>query len=464
MRVNSLAFRLFATSFAWTLVVLPVAGLLIYGLYRTDTVSTHDRRINLLLTVILADSIDHGGGGEPGQPKEVGEPLFGVPQSGWYWQIKPLDDKPGRRMTSESLGEGISFPLPSEIGIAPGDDEKRWAIVDGPNNQRLRVLEIINLFGEGADARRYSISIAGTLSEVERSLSTFRTRLIQALSLAGVGLLFVTLFQVRFGLYPLRQVERSLAAIRAGEATRLDGHLPDEITPLQVELNALLKSNQDVVERSRTQVGNLAHALKTPLAVLMNEARDDTSPLATKVSEQTQLMRDQVTHYLNRARMAANVGIIGHATEVRGVAESLSRTLQKIYRDRHLDLEVDCAQDLRFRGERQDLEEMLGNLMDNACKWAHARVRLLARPVANAITIGGLPTQLEILVEDDGPGLTVEQLAEPMHRGRRLDETKPGSGLGHSIVAELAQANNGAFNLAKSDLGGLQSRLVLPAV
>ena len=457
MKINSLAFRLFATAAAWTLVVLPVAGLLIYTLYRSDIISTHDRRVNLLLTVILADSIEHGGS-EPGSPKEGGEPLFTVSQSGWYWQIKPLDGKPGRRLVSDSLADD-TYPLPSENKIAPGDDEKRWSTVKGPADQRLRVAEVMHVFGEGTEAQRYSISIAGTLAEVDRSLGSFRARLAQALSLAGIGLLFVTLFQVRFSLHPLRQVEKALAEIRAGKATKLEGDLPAEIAPLQVELNALLKSNQDVVERARTQVGNLAHALKTPLAVLINEARDDTSPLGEKVTEQTQLMSDQVTHYLNRARMAAHVGVIGRTTEVLGVGESLSRTLNKIYRDRNLELSVDCPQDLRFRGERQDLEEMLGNLMDNACKWAQKSVRLVARPLLN----GSADHRLEILVEDDGPGLSTEQLGEPIQRGRRLDETKPGSGLGHSIVAELAQANQGQFELSRSELGGLQIRLVLPA-
>ena len=458
MKHNSLAFRLFATAAAWTLVVLPMAGVLIYTLYRTDIVSSHDRRLKLLLTVIRADSVDHGGD-EPGSPKDAGEPLFTVSQSGWYWQIKPLDNKPGRRLVSDSLADD-SYPLPSEIGIAPGDNEERWGIVPGPNNQVLRCVEVMYFFGEGADAKRYSISVAGTLAEVDRSLSSFSARLIQALALSGVGLLFVTLFQVRFGLHPLRQVEKALAAIRAGEATRLEGELPAEIAPLQVELNALLKSNQDVVERARTQVGNLAHALKTPLAVLLNEARDDHSPLAEKVNEQTQLMRDQITHYLNRARMASNVGILGRTTEVKSVSDSLSRTLQKIYRDRGLELEIVCPPDLKFRGERQDLEEMLGNLMDNACKWAECRVHLVARMLVN----GDAARSLEILVEDDGPGLSTAQLTEPVQRGRRLDETKPGSGLGHSIVAELAQANSGSFELTRSGLGGLRTRLILPAV
>ena len=181
MTRNSLAFRLFATAAAWTLVVLPMAGLLIYTLYRTDIVTSHDRRLKLLLTVIRADSVDHGGD-EPGSPKDAGEPLFTVSQSGWYWQIKPLDNKPGRRLASDSLAED-SYPLPSEIGIAPGDNEERWAIVPGPNNQVLRCVEVMHFFGEGADAKRYSISVAGTLAEVDRSLSSFSTRLIQALAL-----------------------------------------------------------------------------------------------------------------------------------------------------------------------------------------------------------------------------------------------------------------------------------------
>ncbi len=462
MTLNSLAFRLFTTAVAWTLVVLPLAGVLIYSLYRTEIVTSHDRRVLLLMTVLRNESIERGGE-EPGLPKDVGEPFFAVSQSGWYWQIKPLDDKPGRRLVSDSLADD-TYPLPSENNVAPLDNEQRWAVSIGPNNQVLRVAEVMHVFGEGPEAKRYSISVAGTLADVERSLASFRARLIQALSLAGVGLLFVTLFQVRFGLYPLRQVEQALAAIRAGNATRLEGNLPSEIAPLQVELNALLKSNQDIVERARTQVGNLAHALKTPLAVLINEARDDKSALAMRVNEQTELMRDSVTRYLNRARMAANVGIIGRATEVRSVGESLSRTLQKIYRDRDLLVDVTCPEDLRFRGERQDLEEMLGNLMDNACKWAAGRVNLTAALQPDG---ADAPTsrRLEILVEDDGPGLSPEQLSAPIQRGRRLDETKPGSGLGHSIVAELAQANGGTFELAASaTLGGLQARLVLPAV
>jgi len=453
MRTNSLAFRLFATAAVWNLLVLPLAGAIIYSLYRTEVETGFDRRIGVLLTVILTDSIDHGEDA-PGAPKDVGEPLFEITHSGWYWQIKPLDGKPGPLLRSRSLADGI-IPLPSEAQVEPNEREVRWANLEGPLEQRLRVAETIYVFGEGRKAQRYSVAVAATLGEIAASLYSFRTRLTLALALTGVGLLAVTLFQIRFGLAPLRKVEQGLAAIRSGDATRLDVALPTEIEPLQVELNALLKSNQDVVERARTHVGNLAHALKTPLAVILNEARDDASPLGRKVIEQAETMGTQVNLYLDRARMAARIGVIGRVSEVRPVAESIMRALERIYRDKHLDYAIDCPPGARFQGERQDLEEMLGNLLDNAAKWARSRVSLSAAP-------SGAGKWLEIDVEDDGPGLTPKQLAEPVIRGRRLDETKPGSGLGHSIVADLAQSYSGQLELLRSKFGGLCARLTLP--
>jgi signal transduction histidine kinase len=459
MKTNSLAFRLFATVAAWVLLVLPIAGAIIYSLYRQEVEASFDRRLSVLLTVLLNDAIDHGDQ-EPGEPKDVGEPLFEITHSGWYWQIRPLDDKSGRTIVSRSL-TGLAIPLPSEHNVEPNDREMRIANLDGPLEQKLRVAETIYVFGQGKRAQRYSIAVAGTLVEVETSLQKFRVRLAMALALAGVGLLAVTLFQIRFGLLPLRKMERGLSAIRSGEASRLDVELPQEIEPLQHELNALLKSNQDIVERARTHVGNLAHALKTPLAVMTNEARDDESSLARKVAEQTEIMTNQVNLYLDRARMAARIGVIGRVTEVRPVGESIMRALERIYRDKNLSFTMDCPPGARFQGERQDLEEMLGNLLDNASKWARSKVILAAVPLPTR-TGNGAISWLEIRVDDDGPGLTPEQMADPIIRGRRLDETKPGSGLGHSIVADLAHSYNGKLVLERSECGGLSARLTLP--
>jgi signal transduction histidine kinase len=332
----------------------------------------------------------------------------------------------------------------------------------GPAQQAVRVAEMIYQFGTGKSAQRYSVAVAGRLSEVEDNLAAFRTQLTQALALAGIGLLAATLFQVRFGLFPLSRVERALAAIRSGTASRLEGELPSEIRPLQQELNALLRSNQEIVERARTHVGNLAHALKTPLAVLINEARNDASPLARKIIEQADTMTGQVNLYLDRARMAARIGVIGRVTEVGPVAESLVRALERLYRDKDLSYALDCPAGVRFKGERQDLEEMLGNLLDNASKWAHSKVCVSVAPLPPEEDDAAAGGWLEIRVDDDGPGLTPEQRCEPIARGRRLDETKPGSGLGHSIVADLAYCYSGKFELGRSRDGGLSARLTLP--
>jgi signal transduction histidine kinase len=454
---------LFVTAAAWVLVVLPIAGWIIFARYQYEATTTFDARISFFLTVVISDADEHSEAG-PAAPNNWGEGLFEITHSGWYWQIKPLDGRPAPTLRSRSLS-GDDLPLPSDFKVEPNEKEVRWANLTGPGDQRLRVAEQVYVFGEGKNAQRYSVAVAGKLKEVEENVAAFRSQLIQALALAGIGLLAVTVFQIRFGLFPLSRVEQALAAIRSGETSRLEGELPSEIEPLQNELNALLKSNQEIVERARTHVGNLAHALKTPLAVLINEARGDPSPLARKVAEQADTMTTQVNLYLDRARMAARIGVIGRVTEVRPVGESIVRALERIYRDKHLTYSLECPPGTRFQGERQDLEEMLGNLLDNASKWARSRVNLVAAASngsgANGAN-GAAGPWLEIRVDDDGPGLTSEQIAEPIARGRRLDETKPGSGLGHSIVADLAYCYSGKFELARSDLGGLSARLTLP--
>ena len=313
----------------------------------------------------------------------------------------------------------------------------------------------------GATRGRYSVIVAGPVDWLESRNANFLTRLAIALALSGLGLVAVTLFQVRFGLLPLRAIEERLAAVRSGQAQRLEGELPAEIEPLQTELNALLRSNQEIVERARTQVGNLAHALKTPLAVITNEAREDKSALGAKVAEQATLMRDQVSHYLDRARMAARVAVIGRVTDVPSVVEPLVRALERIHRERGVKISATCPPGLRFQGERHDLEEMLGNLLDNACKWAQSEVYLNVAPAPQQRTGA---SRISITVDDDGPGLTEEQRKRIGKRGLRLDETKPGSGLGLSIVNELVQLYHGEFSLDRSPHGGLSVRLDLPGL
>lgn len=458
MRLNSLAFRLFATAVVSTMLILPIAGLLIYSVYRQEVEEGFDERLRQLLTIVHADSID-GSSSEPGMPGQVGEPLFFITHSGWYWQIKPLDGAPGKTKASPSLANFV-LPSPFEEGIQPDVQGTRWLDVLGPNNQPVRIAETIYAFGDSSGPH-YSIAVAGPLDWLEARVASFGTQLAFALTLAGIALVAVTLLQVRFGLLPLRAIENGLAAVRSGKSTRLEGELPAEIEPLQHELNALIQSNEEVIERARTQVGNLAHALKTPLAVITNEAREDTSPLAQKVAEQAQVMRDQVNHYLDRARMAASAGSLVRVTDVLPVAEALQRALERIYHEKGIAIRLDCPEDARFQGERHDLEEMLGNLFDNACKWGRRNIRVsisVRRP-----ELRGASPRLIVTIEDDGPGLTEDQRRRIGKRGLRLDETKPGSGLGLSIVSDLALSYRGRLELGASRYGGLLAKLDLPA-
>ncbi len=464
MKVNSLAFRLFATAAGWSLIVLPLAAFAISSLYRQDEQQAFDQRIRLLLTLIVADSLEQGAA-EPAQPKGTGEPQFAVLHSGWYWQIKPLAAKrgqkaPGKRIVSASLASE-TLAIPSDRVQRRREDNFVWANVRGPLGESLRVAELVQALGPEKTPKRFSYAVAGPLDEVNQAVATLRTRLLVSLALAGLGLMAVTWFQVRFGLLPLRVIEKGLAKIRSGGAVKLEGDLPLEIEPLQSELNALIDSNQNIIDRARTQVGNLAHALKTPLAVITNEAHEHKGPFADKVIEQTKIMSNQVSHYLDRAQMAARVGVIGRKSDVLPVVEALARVLTKIHGGREIEFRVDCPRAVSFQGEKQDLEEALGNLMDNAGKWAKSVVE---------ITVRELPAdarghkQLRIRIEDDGPGLTAAQRAEAVKRGRRLDETVPGSGLGLSIVADLAQSYHGALTLGLAAGGGLRADLVLPAV
>jgi signal transduction histidine kinase len=460
MKFNSLAFRLFATSAAWTLLALPLASYLIYSLYRDDLQLSFDAQLKKLLTALAVDSMNTSGE-VPITPQNLYEPLYEITHSGWYWQIRPIDGAKGRTLVSPSLASE-ELLSPYDLKFPTDVTGTRWMNKPGPAGETIRILEVIDSPGHDPAKTKYSVIVAGPLDWLEATVSKFRNRLTTALSLFGLGLLVVTLFQVRFGLLPLRRIEKGLANIRSGTATKLDGQFPAEIEPLQNELNALIHSNQDVVDRARTQVGNLAHALKTPLAVITNEAREDKTAFGSKVAEQAQIMRDQVGHYLDRARMVARSGSLGRVTPFEATAEPLVRALERINRDKGIAISMKVPADAKFQGEKQDLEEMLGNLLDNACKWGRKRVALKA--VVETVDARAKTKRIIVTVEDDGPGLTAEQRAKIGKRGMRLDESKPGTGLGLSIVSDLATSYRGQMALDASPMGGLLVRLELPGV
>ncbi|HEX2216236.1 MAG TPA: sensor histidine kinase [Xanthobacteraceae bacterium] len=460
MRANSLALRLFLTAAAWTAAILLVTGLVLSSIYRETVERAFDRRLGLYVRTLVADiaAPETASEQQSGEryPQSFGEPLFELPLSGWYWQIVRLDPQKPETRSSRSLWDG-ALPRLSDVN-AQGVGGVRHEYVRGPEDQRLRLTErIIDLGEEG----RYLVSVAGDAAEIDDEVRAFDGWLIMTFLVLGLVLLLTTTFQVRFGLAPLKRISESLAAIRSGRAERLEGAFPEEIAPLARETNALIEANREIVERARTHVGNLAHALKTPLSVMVNEAAArPEDPLAAKVSEQAEIMRDQVARHLERARMAARVVTIGTVTDVIPVVEALARTMEKIHRERDVSIEVEAAQAAKFRGERHDLEEMVGNLVDNACKWAQSRVRVEVLGGHSADT--RQPELVRIVVDDDGPGLSPGERQQVSRRGQRLDETKPGSGLGLSIVTELSALYGGSLSLGNAPIGGLRAELVLP--
>ncbi|MTW15184.1 sensor histidine kinase [Rhodoplanes serenus] len=456
MRANSLALRLFLSATAWTVVILLATGISLSSLYRQAVERSFDRRLGVYLRTLVAEVAAPEEGNERG-PLWLGEPLFELPLSGWYWQISRLGAPKPETRSSRSLWDS-TLPHLADQAIVPGADGSRRAYVGGPEEQRLRLVErTVDLGEEG----RFLVSVAGDPQEIDEETRSFDKALGITFVMLAAVLLLITMFQVRFGLAPLKRISESLAAIRAGRSERLEGDFPHEIAPLARETNALLEANREIVERARTHVGNLAHALKTPLSVMVNEAAGRDDPFARKVREQAAIMRDQVTRHLERARLSARLTVVGTVTEVRPVVTALARTMEKLHHDRGLVIDAEVPDTLRFVGERQDLEEMVGNLVDNACKWAEGRVSIEVRPAPPPGPRAR--AGLLIVVDDDGPGLSEDEREQVARRGRRLDESKPGSGLGLSIVTELAGLYGGKLTLSNAPIGGLRAELVLPA-
>jgi signal transduction histidine kinase len=448
---RSIAVRLAVSSVFWSFLILLIAGLILSAVYRDSTERAFDQRLLVFANTLASSMVAPGDADRDLGP--IGDPRFELPLSGWYWEVVRPDGRGQDFRLSKSLFGG---QLPSLVpaGQAPRFGEIRRGYGRAPDERGLRMVERdIDVGQEG----RFIIRVAGPADEIDDNIRRFSFSLLVTFALLGVALGASTLLQIWFGLQPLVKLRAALGSIRRGEADRIHGEFPRDIAPLASELNLLLDTNREILERARTQVGNLAHALKTPLSIIVNEAENAPEDVAARVREQAALMRDQVNYYLDRARAAALAGTLGTLTEVEPVLAGLSRTFVKIYRDKDLDIDVTCAPGTKFRGERQDLEEMAGNLIDNAAKWASAHVAVSVTRVEELDR-----PWLHLVIDDDGPGLPEDARAEMLKRGRRLDETKPGSGLGLSIVSDLAALYRGRLRLEQSPEGGLRARLELP--
>ena len=451
---SSLVRRLVLLAAAWSLVVLAVAGISLSLFFdHTATVRFDDQLSETVDSLLAGTSVEAG---------VVTPPLPAIDSqdqrvySGEYWEIATPDGAGGLKALarSRSLWDRALTPPPAGLAaLAAAEGKSIFYDSPGPLDQRLRV--------GAAEARvaGYPAPVvfmaAQDRAPVDRDVRTFITTIAVALGILGVGLVAAVIIQVRVGLQPLFALRREMADVRTGRRERVEGTYPSELEPLASELNALVAHNQQIVERQRTHVGNLAHALKTPLSVILTEASQRGGELAEVVERQARIMSQQVDHHLRRARAAARTQGLGERTEVAPVLEELARALERIFQGKIAAIDLDCPDGLMFVGERQDILEIVGNVMENAFKWSHGRVRVTAQPTPGA-------RLFTLVVEDDGDGLPADQRETVLRRGARLDENAPGSGLGLSIVDELVRAYDGSIALGESRLGGLRVEITLP--
>ena len=449
---GSLTFRVIVFSTGWAVVALIVIATIISTLYRDAS----ERGFESLLSAHLFNLIGSVGitdtGALTGSP-DLGDLRFSQPDSGWYWSVEPVSGGTVGEIHSTSMTAPIPSPSAQEVPF--NQDFQRNYTTTGLNDEELEVFE--SEFVLDAKNRIARFRVMGNRSELDREVLGFEQRLATYLSVFGVGMIAINAIAILLGLQPLGRVRRALALVREGTARRLDGRFPTEIEPLANETNALIENNKRIVERARTQVGNLAHSLKTPLAVLLNEGRALGGDKGRLITDQASAMQTQIEHYLQRARVAAQRDSVVYRTPVNATLARMVRVVEKL--SPHIKVSLTMpAQEVLFAGEREDLEEIAGNLLENAMKWGRQQVAVSVETPAGA---PNEPGTLKLTIADDGPGIPEDKAREALQRGKRLDETKPGTGLGLAIVSDLVREYGGTLALERAKAGGLAAVVTL---
>lgn len=458
---SSLRVRLLVGTLVWIAATIVLAGWGLASLFQKHVADQFQSELvvhlDQLTTQLTLDAQGH-----PQLAMPLSDARLTRPYSGYYWQIDRLADaaqgtpeQPGQLRSRSLWDHVLNVPtLPNadgslDYGRAPGPQDQMlgWA------QRQVRLDELPN-----QSPVTFRLVAAANERLMLEPVAQFSRTLWWALGVLAAGLVMAAGVQVWVGLAPLRSLRQALGQVRSGQSHTLKGQFPNEIMPLVDDFNKVLAQNAEVVVRARTHAGNLAHALKTPLSVLANATQDprlEPAALSQLVDDQVALARQQVNYHLARAQAAASSRLPGVKTTLKPVLDGLLHAMSRIHAERHLNVSCtpfDAA--VSFRGEAQDLQEMLGNVLDNACKWAHSAVRVSVQSQGDWLTL---------TVDDDGPGIAPAQRLAVLQRGVRADQQTPGSGLGLAIVDDLTHLYNGQITLAESPQQGLRVQLVLPS-
>ena len=433
--------RMIIIAAGWITLLLIAGGLALDRVLVNAVSDNFDDQMEYVLTAMIA-SAEIGPDGEVRLNRPLGDQRFLEPNSGLYWQISGKGKMP---FPSRSLWDRTL-----RVDFSHTDSVPHFRSSSEFVGEPLRIVERAIVLPDSET--RWIFLVAQSRESLDAQITELRTVLATAFAVLAFGLIIMAALQTFYGLWPLRDVRREIAAMRSGKQHRIQEALPDEVMPMVNELNALLDHNEKQAEEARRHAGNLAHALKTPLTVIMNSATAQAPDLAETVIREATTMRRQVDHHLARARAVGRRGHSHSRAEVWQSLESVERAVGRLYR--HVRLDMAGRQDLAVRVERQDLDEMIGNLVENAAKYGGGSV---------FVTVEDSGDMVSIVIEDDGRGIPEKDRARIFDRGVRLDSGKPGTGLGMAIVRDVAEIYNGTIELDESeDMGGLLVRLSLP--
>jgi signal transduction histidine kinase len=438
---GSLSTRMIGMAAAWIVVLLIGGGIALDRVLANSVSTNFDNQLEYVLTAMIA-SAEIGPDGEIRLNRPLGDQRFLEPNSGLYYQISGpgAEPWPSRSLWDRDLKIA---PVPKDIAVHFRDSNEF-------KNEPLRIAERSILLPDSTI--RWTFVVAQSRDSLDAQIQELRSVLVTSFLLLALGLIILAALQTFYGLWPLRAVRQSIAEMRSGRQNRITQALPDEVMPMVSELNGLLDHNEKQAEEARRHAGNLAHALKTPLTVIMNSATAKAPDLDETVIREATTMRRQVDHHLARARAVGRRGHSHSRAQVWDSLESVERAVSRLYSHVRLDMAGDKT--LSARVERQDLDEMLGNLIENAAKYGGGSV---------FVTVEDAGDFVEMLIEDDGQGIPESERVQIFDRGARLDTGKPGTGLGLAIVRDVAEIYEGSVALEESeDLGGLLVRLALP--